>query len=107
MNRDQFEDTGGCVGGGPAHRALFRSIGTDGPSRASGRLDDGDRLESCRAAGRSEANPKGRMLRVVGYVRVSVNEQAKHGVRLAAQEQTRCASGKGNGWPSVAAVHSC
>ncbi len=43
-------------------------------------------------------------MRVIGYVRVSTNEQAENGVSLAAQEQKIRAYCKGNGWKCIAVI---
>ena len=43
-------------------------------------------------------------MRVIGYVRVSTNEQAENGVSLAAQEQKIRSYCKGNGWQCVRVV---
>ncbi len=43
-------------------------------------------------------------MRVIGYVRVSTNEQAENGVSLAAQEQTIRAYCEGNDWKCIAVV---
>jgi len=43
-------------------------------------------------------------MRVVGYVRVSTNEQAENGVSLAAQKQKIRTYCKGNGWQCIAVV---
>ena len=56
------------------------------------------------ASGRREADRKGTHMRVLGYVRVSTNEQAENGVSLAAQEQKIRAYCKGNGWQCITVV---
>ncbi len=43
-------------------------------------------------------------MRVLGYVRVSTNEQAEKGVSLGAQEQKIRAYCKGNGWQCLGVV---
>ncbi len=43
-------------------------------------------------------------MRVIGYVRVSTNEQAQTGVSLAAQEQQIRAYCKGNGWLCIGII---
>ncbi len=43
-------------------------------------------------------------MRVIGYVRVSTNEQAENGVSLAAQEQKIRTYCKGNGWQCLEVV---
>ena len=56
------------------------------------------------ASGRREADRKGTHMRVLGYVRVSTNEQAENGVSLAAQEQKIRAYCKGTGWQCIGVV---
>ena len=43
-------------------------------------------------------------MRVIGYVRVSTNEQAENGVSLAAQEQKIRSYCKGNGWQCITVI---
>ncbi len=43
-------------------------------------------------------------MRVIGYVRVSTNEQPENGVSLGAQEQKIRAYCKGNGWQCIGVV---